>query len=97
MAAPTAAIRTNTTGPYAQGADGMLAEPIRVTGGAGGSVVGDTFTYVCQFINDVRAISPGYSIQSSSTTGLTVTLTIELQHAIGAGDVEDVEIIGYIG
>lgn len=97
MAAPTAAIRTNTTGPYSRGADGMLAEPIRVTGGAGGSVVGDAFTYVTQFINDVRAVSPGYSIQSSSVTGLTVTLTIELQHAIGAADVEDVEIIGYIG
>lgn len=97
MAVPTAAIRANTTGPYPRGADGMLAEPIRVTGGAGGSVVGNTFTYVCQFINDVRAVSPGYSIQSSSVTGLTVTLTIEIQHAIGDADVEDVEIIGFIG
>jgi hypothetical protein len=75
----------------------MLAEAVRVTGGAGGSVVGDTFTYVMQFINDVRMISPGYSIQSSSVTGLTVTLTVEIEHAIGAGDVEDIEIKGYLG
>lgn len=96
MAAPSAAIVANTPGPYPTRGD-KLAEPVRVTGGAGGSSAGDTFTYACQFINDVRGISPGYSIQSSSVTGLTVTLTIEIQHALGAADVEDIEIFGYIG
>lgn len=95
MAAPTAAIVANTPGPYPTRGDKM-AEPVRVTGGAGGSVAGDTFTYLCQFINDVRAVSPGYSIQSSALSGLGLTLTIELQHALGAADVEDIEIIGYV-
>lgn len=95
MAAPSAAIVANTPGPYPGRGDKMI-EPVRVTGGAGGSSFGNTFTYLCQFLSTVLAISPGYSIQSSSLSGLGLTLTIEIQHALGDGDVEDIEIVGYV-
>jgi len=95
MAAPTAVIRPNTTGPYPAGPEGMLAEPLQVTGDT--SVVGDTFSYVSQFINDPQMVSPGYSIQSITKSGPTTTTVVELQHAIGAADVEDIELIGFMG
>lgn len=96
MANPTAALRPNTTGPFPSGPEGMLAEPVQVTG-VGGSAVGTTVDYVMRFLNDPQMISPGYSIDAIVKSGLLTTVTIELQHAIEDGAVEDIEIKGFIG
>ena len=95
MADPTAALRTGTTGPYPAGPEGMLAEPVTITGNT--TAAGANVDYTMQFINDPKIISPGYTLETVTKTGPQTVVSIKTQHAIAATDTEDIEIIGYMG
>ena len=91
MAAPTAALDETVPGPIpADG--GMISERVKITGNT--SVVGDTVAYVSSFLRDCKRISPGYSF-SQVLSGVTLTVTIKLQHAIAGTDVEYIELTGW--
>ena len=93
MAAPQATLDTNHPGPI-PGPSGMIKEIVKITGNT--SVVGDTVAYVSNYLRNCIHISPGYSFtQSLSANGVTLTVTIKLQHAIAGTDIEHIELIGF--
>jgi hypothetical protein len=70
----------------------MIKEIVKITGNT--SVVGDTVAYVSAYLRDCKHISPGYSF-TQSLSGVTLTVTIKLQHAIASTDIEHIELVGW--
>lgn len=70
----------------------MIKEIVKITGNT--SVVGDTVAYVSKYLRNCIHISPGYSF-TESLSGVTLTVTIKLQHAIASTDIEHIELIGW--